>query len=145
MDSRYRSTVLQRPAEDEEERVRRERMDGASNSNTRPYHARSPTQTEFHPPYSPTNGHPRPQFNNPYHPPTPAPLPMPTIAASHIPGPPASPRALTTPYSNDYSSTPREKPTSNYYDPTSDSSERRPSDNSSWHEAQSHTPQVRTQ
>src|SRR5271163_4400292 len=96
MDSMYHSKVMQRPKEDEEDGVRRERMNGASSSNARPYNAGSPTRTEFHPQFSPPNGtHPRPQFNNPYHPPTPAPLPMPT--PSHIPGPPASPLALTAP------------------------------------------------
>jgi hypothetical protein len=142
----YHSAVMQRP-EEEDDDPRRERMNGASSSNTRPYHAPqpgpapSPTQTDFHSPYSPTNGsHPRPQFNNPYHPPTPAPLPMPT--ATHVPGPPASPRTLTAPsaYQSDYQPAPRDKPTSNYYDPTSDSSERRPSESAGWNEG--HTPQV---
>ncbi|KAG4424987.1 putative DNA helicase ino80 [Cadophora malorum] len=90
-------------------------------------------------PYSP----PKHQFNNPY---TPAPL-----TASHIPGPPASPRALTTPSTyqsdreRDYqpAPAPRDKPTSNYYDPTSDSSERRPSETPAWKESQAQTPQTR--
>jgi DNA helicase INO80 len=146
----YHSTVMQRP-EEEADDPRREGMNGASSSNTRPspYQAqaqqapaRSPTQTDFHSPYSPTNGShpPRPQFNNPYHPPTPAPLPMP--AAAHITGPPASPRTLTAPsaYQSDYQPVPRDKPTSNYYDPTSDSSERRPSESAGWNEGQA--PQV---
>ena len=143
MDSVYHSTVMQRPAEEEDEGARRERMNGASSSNARPY---NPTQSDFHPPYSPTNGtHPRPQFNNPYHPPTPAPLPMTTTHNAHIPAP-ASPLAVTAPlaYHSDYApAPPRDKPTSNYYDPTSDSSERRPAENSGWSEGQAQTPQVR--
>jgi DNA helicase INO80 len=140
MDSLYHSTVMQRPVEEDEEGVRRERMNGASNSNT---YTRSPTKPDFRSPYSPTNSHPRPQFNDPYHPPTPAPLPMPTT--SHIPGPPASPRTLAAPstYGSEYQPTPRDKPTSNYYDPTSDSGDRRPAENTPWREAPSHTPQVR--
>ena len=138
MDSLYHSTMMQRPVEDDEEGVRRERMNGASNSNT----TRSSTQPDFRSPYSPTNSHPRPQFNNPYHPPTPAPLPMPTT--SHTPGHPASPRTLAAPsaYASEYQPTSRDKPTSNYYDPTSDSGDRQSTENTAWHEAQSHTPQV---
>lgn len=121
-----------------------------SSANPRPFDARSPTQSNLHPhppppPFSPTNGHPRPQFNNPYHPPTPAPLPMP--APSHISGPPASPHGVTAPqpYASEYPSAPRDKPTSSYYDPTSDSGERRPSEsNASWHDPQARTPQVWT-
>ena len=146
MDSKYHSTVMQRPKEEEEDSARRERMNGTSSSNTRPYNPLSPTQTDFHSPYSPTNGnHPRPSFTNPYHPPTPAALPMPT-PASHIPGPPASPRTLTAPsaYQSDYQPALRDKPTSSYYDPTSDSSERRPSESAGWTEGQTSTTQVRT-
>ncbi len=122
----YHSTVMQRPDEEEEAgRPGRDRINGASSSNTRAYNASSP-QT-VHSTYSPTNGT-RSQFNNPYHPTTPANLPMPTTS-SHISGPPASPRTVTAPqpYQSDYQPAPRDKPTSNYYDPTSDSSERRPS------------------
>jgi DNA helicase INO80 len=146
MDSMYHSTVMQRPTEEEEEGARRERINGASSSNARPYNARSSTQSEFHSPFSPTNGtHPRPQFNNPHHPPTPAPLPMTTPHNAHIPAPPASPITLTAPsaYQSDYPPAPRDKPTSNYYDPTSDSSERRPAENSGWNEGQTQTPQVK--
>ncbi|KAN0115153.1 putative DNA helicase INO80 [Hyaloscypha variabilis] len=62
---------------------------------------------------------------------------MPT-PASHIPGHPASPRTLTAPsaYQSDYQPAPRDKPTSNYYDPTSDSSERRPSESAARSEGQ---------
>jgi hypothetical protein len=160
MDSMYHSTVMHRPKDDDEERARRERiMENATttstsssitttttnaNANPHPFDARSPTQSDFHPPFSPTNGHPRPQFNNPYHPPTPAPLPMP--AGAHIPGPAASPHVVTAPpaYASEYPSAPRDKPTSSYYDPTSDSGERRPAENSHWHETRARTPQVWT-
>ena len=144
MEPSYHSTVMQRPREqeDEEERVRRELVNGASTSNT--YDTRSPTQTNFHAPYSPRNGtHPRPQFNNPYHPPTPASLPIPS---SHIPGPapPTSPRSLGAPltYAGEYQPTPRDKPASNYYDPTSDSSERKPPESAGWKDGLSQTAQV---
>jgi DNA helicase INO80 len=140
--------MYQRPAKEEEDDagvLRRERVNGSSSSNTRPYNtAISPTQSEFHPPYSPTNGAPpRPQFNNPYHPPTPAPLPM--TVSPHIPARPTSPMTLAAPpsYHSDYQPPPRDKPVSNYYDPTSDSSERRPSENTAWSEGQTQTPQVR--
>jgi hypothetical protein len=173
MDSMYHSTVMHRPADDDDERLRRERiLDNASTpsaaastgtvnanpnttagaadgvagasanhpNNPRPFDARSPSQPDFHPPppppFSPTNGHPRPQFNSPYHPPTPAPLPMP--APSH------PPHGVTAsqPYAGDYAPAPRDKPTSSYYDPTSDSGERRPAENASWHDTQARTAQV---
>lgn len=132
---------IQRPKEEEDDAPRRER-NGSSSSNTRPY-ARSPSQTDFHSPYSPTNGtHPRPQFNNPYHPPTPSALPMPV--ATQIPAHPTSPMTLAAPpYHSEYPPTARDKPVSNYYDPTSDSSERRPSQSQAWNEGQAQTPQVR--
>jgi DNA helicase INO80 len=181
MDSIYRSTVMQRPADEDDERLRRERIvENASapstassstanpaaantanaaaantnpianttNPNPRQFDSRSPTQSEFHHPPPPPGSRgfsPQgPQFNNPYHPPTPAPLPMP--AHSHISGPPASPRGVapSQPYSSEYSPAPREKSTSSYYDPTSDSGERRPAENASWHDAQSRPAQVRT-
>lgn len=120
----------------------------SSSSTARPFDARSPTQSDFHPPpppFSPSNGHPRPHFNNPYHPPTPAPLPMPAPSHAHLSGPPASPRVVTAPpaYASEYPPAPRDKPTTSYYDPTSDSSDRRPAEGSSWHHSQSRTPQVR--
>jgi DNA helicase INO80 len=139
--SSYHSTVMQRGVEEDEEGVRRERMNGASNPNTRPYDDRSPTQN-FHSPYSPPNSLSRPRVNDPYHPPTPAPLPIPTT--SHIPVPPASPRTLapSSAFANEYQPPSRDKPTSSYYDPTSDSGDRQPTENSTWHEPQSHPPQV---
>ena len=79
MDSLYHSTVMQRPAEEEQDGVGREGMNG----NTRAYNARSP---DFRSPYSPNNSHPRPQYDN--HPPTPVALPMP----SNIPGSQPTPR-----------------------------------------------------
>lgn len=146
MDSAYHATIMGRPMEEEEESARRDRINGASrpnnlattsiNTSTSTYDARSPTQPEYS--FSPSNGlHPRPQFTSPY-----APLPISHIP--HIPAPhPPSPRSqgLPAPYQNEYQP-PREKPTSNYYDPTSDSSERRPSEISSWTEPQTQTPQV---
>jgi DNA helicase INO80 len=65
-------------------------------------------------------------------------------SSSQIPGPPVSPRALTAPsaYQGEYQPASRDKPTSNYYDPTSDSSERRPSESAGWSEGQTSTPQV---
>lgn len=140
MDS-YPSTVMQQPQEEDEEGAKRgERINGgpSSSNTTRP----SPTTAQtpdFHSPYSPNGTHPRPQFTNPYHPPTPA-----TLSASHIPGP-TSPRTLTTSaYQADYQPAPRDKPTSNYYDPTSDSGDRQPSESAGagWNEGQSQTPQV---
>jgi chromatin-remodeling ATPase INO80 len=121
-------------------------MNGESSSHNRPYVARSPTtQTEFHPPYSPsTNGTSRPQFNNPYHPSTTTPVSMP--ASSHIPGP-TSPTSFGASrpgsYQSDYQPAPRDKPVSNYYDPTSDSSERRPSEPARQIDSQMQTPKVR--
>lgn len=127
MDSTFHATVMQRPKEEEDEVVKRERINGEGSSSTRPpYMAQSPTQPDYRPPFSPTNGNPRPQPYDQYHP-TPPALPMPT--PSHIPGP-ASPLAVaTTPIGyHNYPSATRDKPVSNYYDPTSDSSERRPSE-----------------
>jgi len=152
----YHATVMQRPVEEEQlddekgikgisanASVRRERITngpgGASNTyNSHPHphplpHLSTP-QPEFHPaPYSPTsNGTlPRPQFNNSYHPPTPAALPMPPRAPSSTLG--------VSSYPAEYQ---REKPTSNYYDPTSDSSERRPVEPVAWNEGQTQTSQV---
>lgn len=124
----YHSTVMQR-LEDEEESTRMDRISG---------NTRASPQTQFHPAYSPTNGnHPRPHFPAPA---APSGLPMP--GPSHISVPPASPRTVT-PYQSDYQPA-REKPTSNYYDPTSDSSERRPSESAGgWTEGHKATPQVR--
>ncbi|KAF8861983.1 hypothetical protein BDZ45DRAFT_234600 [Acephala macrosclerotiorum] len=140
MDS-YPSAVMQRPLEDDEEGARRgERINGGpSSSNTRvpPPTAQTP---DFHSPYSPNGTHPRPQFTNPYHTPTPA-----TLSASHIPGP-TSPRSLTAPaYQADLHPAPRDKPTSNYYDPTSDSGDRPPSESAGagWSEGQNQIPQTR--
>lgn len=46
-------------------------------------------------------------------------------------------------YHSDYQPPPRDKPVSTYYDPTSDSSERRPSESGAWSEGKTQTPQVR--
>ncbi|CAG8980418.1 hypothetical protein HYALB_00003983 [Hymenoscyphus albidus] len=137
MDSTFHATVMQRPKDEEEDLVKRERINGEGRP--RAYIAQSPTQPDFRPAFSPTNGNPRPQFNDPYHPPTPAALPIPT--ASHIPGP-SSPLAVATPIGgyHNYPSASRDKPVSNYYDPTSDSSERRPSESG---RVEAQTPQGR--
>ncbi|PQE32041.1 hypothetical protein CJF32_00001644 [Rutstroemia sp. NJR-2017a WRK4] len=156
MDSRFHATVMRRPTEDErnneEEAVRRERviMNGPSGSNTT-YDARSPAQqtqsqsdyrSTFHPPPAISNGAhlspTRPQFNNPYHPPTPSPLPMPPRIPVQPPSSSSSTLVLGAPtYQSDYQ---REKPTGNYYDPTTDSSERRPSE-PSWNDREAKTSQ----
>ncbi|KAI9700358.1 MAG: putative DNA helicase ino80 [Candelina mexicana] len=114
--------MLHRPQDEEEDRLRRESM--ARPSQLPPYPARSPTQPTFNS-YSPTNGSHRQTFDNRYHPPTPAPLPLPpTVARSpHIgPPPPLTTNGLTSLKSPAFS--PRDKPTSTYYDPTSDHAER---------------------
>lgn len=134
MDSAFHSTVMRRPEDEGEEVARRERdrINGASSSSNT--YDVAPQTKLHHSPYSPTNGtHPRPpQFTNTYHPSTPAPLSMPTPTASH---PPASPRSLTasSAYQSELLPAPREKPKSNYYDPTSDSG---PSESAGWREGQ---------
>ncbi|TVY80277.1 putative DNA helicase INO80 [Lachnellula suecica] len=127
--------MYQRPKEEEQDDsvLPLPRMNGSSSSNPRPSPystAVSPTQ----PKYSPTNGAARPQFNNPYHPPTPASLSM--NAPPHIPNHSTSPMTLAAP-----PPPPRDKPVSNYYDPTSD----RPSESTAWSEGQgqTQTPQSR--
>lgn len=86
-----------------------------------------------------------PQFNQ-YHPSTAAPQ----IISSHIPVQPTSnPLSLSTPsYPSERNTTTTfqrdQKPTSNYYDPTSDSSERRPTESSTWSDREAKTSQVRS-
>lgn len=145
----YHSTMMQRPQEEDDERLRRERMNGTSHP-PQPYHVQSPTQSEFHQPLHSTNGaHPRSAYNTtskPY----PAPAdnaPTPMTAASHVavPPPPHSPQRSSGPsvYSSDYQDPARDKPTSNYYDPTSDSSERKPAEpTATWQKGSSSTSQV---
>lgn len=136
MDSRFHSTVMQRPQEDDG----RERMNGTGGNPRQPRNIHSPSHTEFQQPFSPTKAvHPRPTFNNPYHPPTPAPLPLPGVV--HVDKPPVSP--LNASYPTEYQHAPRDKPASNYYDPTSDSSERRPSEAPAWYSGNAQTSQVR--
>ena len=96
------------------------------------YAGQSPTQAVYNGPssYSPTKSLPRrPSFNKQYHSPTPSQLPPPPESTHRAPSE-ASPLISTqTPYqSSEYHSAPRDKPTSNYYDPTSDSGEPRPAD-----------------
>lgn len=114
---------------DSEDRERRD-------NNSRPFTATSPTQSNFHSStYSPNGAPLRAQYINPYNPTSPSPIPIP--ASSHILGSQASP------YQSEYQPVPRDKPSSGYYDPTSDSIERRPSENTAWSEAQNTTSQVR--
>lgn len=124
---------------------------GASSSSSSTANSRPPPppshlpQPDFHPSFSPNGAHqpslPRPQFNNPYHPPTPAPLPMPPL--NRIPPTPASPVTLAPPstYPAEYQSSPRDKPSTAYYDPTSDSGDRRQVE-SGWNDRGSQTPKV---
>lgn len=130
---------MQRPQEDEEAgslpRTDDQRSHVASHNS--PYGARSPpgaqdqsSYTTPIQPYSPPNGLPRrPSLGNQYHPSTPAQLPLPanlhsaTSQASPL-GPPSTAPIYQ---SSDYTLAPRDKPASNYYDPTSDSSAVKPS------------------
>ena len=106
---------MQRPGEEEERRDRTQNSYSAARSPT------SPTQRIF----------PRPTtFSSQYHPPPPASLPLPGPA--YIERTPASPRAPL------YQSAPRDS----YYDPTTDSSSRRPAETASWHNGHAQTPQV---
>ncbi|KFY75517.1 hypothetical protein V499_04516 [Pseudogymnoascus sp. VKM F-103] len=135
MDSNFHSTVMQRPQDEEDERLRRERLNHVANQNSPLplYAGQSPTQAAYNGPssYSPTKSLPRrPSFTKQYHPPTPSQLPPPPPGSAHRAPSEASPLVATqTPYqSSEYHSAPRDKPTSNYYDPTSDSGEPRPGD-----------------
>lgn len=118
----YQNTALQRPPDEEEDRLRREGI--ARSIQLPPYTARSPTQSTFNS-YSPTNGSHRQTFDNRYHPPTPAPLPLPpTVGRSPQfgPPPPLITDGLAPLKSPAYS--PRDKAPSTYYDPTSDHADR---------------------
>ncbi|KAI9721517.1 MAG: putative DNA helicase ino80 [Candelaria pacifica] len=131
----YQNTVLHRPQDEEEDRLRRESI-GRSNQ-LPPYTARSPTQPNFNS-YSPTNGSHRQTFDNRYHPPTPAPLPLPpTVARSPQvgPPPPLTTNGLTPLMGPAFS--PRDKAPSTYYDPTSDHAERSTSRSRSHYSRQS--------
>lgn len=115
----YQNTIMQRPQDEDEERSRRD-----GNART-PYTARSPTQPAFNSySHSPTNGSRQP-FDSRFHPPTPASLPLPpAVARSPRIGPPPSltPNGFTPLKGPAYS--PRDKPQSTYYDPTSDHADR---------------------
>jgi hypothetical protein len=106
---------------EDEERTRRISM--ANTSQQSPLVARSPSIPQYNPPYSPTsNAHARPTFNSQYHPPTPAPLPIPSSIGPPV-RPPPSPTSYDLPSINGSAYRPqhaREKSTSTYYDPTSD-------------------------
>lgn len=146
--SAYHSTVMQRPQEEDDERLRRERMNGSSQP-PQPYHAQSPTQSKFHQSLHSTNGaHSRSSYTNttdPY-PAAAENAPAPMTAASHVAiPPPHSPQRSSGPsiYSADYQDPIRDKPISNYYDPTSDSSERKPAEPSAaWQKGSSSNLQV---
>jgi len=124
----YRSSVLQRAPDEEEDCLRRDKM---STQHPPPYTTRSPTQAHYNS-YSPTHGsHQRPNYSNQYHPqaPTPAALPLPpVINDSPRLGPPSSPTTHKLPPMNGSAYGPRELGASTYYDPTSDHSDR----NISW-------------
>lgn len=139
---------MQRPQDEEDERLRRERLNHVANQNSPLplYAGQSPTQAAYNGPssYSPTKSLPRrPSFTKQYHPPTPSQLPPPPPGSAHRAPSEASPLVATqTPYqSSEYHSAPRDKPTSNYYDPTSDSGEPRPADPTR-HNGQNPAPQV---
>lgn len=127
---------MQRPQEDEGSLARPDQLGHVASHNS-PYAARSPPRAQSQnsyattlPPYSPPNGLPRrPSVSNQYQPTTPAQLPLPT----NLHGATTQPSSLGTPstgptyLSTDYTPAPRDKPASNYYDPTSDSSAVKPS------------------
>lgn len=136
MDSNFHNTVMQRPQEDEDSLPRPDQLGHVASQNS-PYAARSPpraqSQSSYATPlalYSPPNGLPRrPSFSNQYQPSTPAQLPLPTNLHSATTQPPSQGPPPTGPtyLSTDYTPAPRDKPQSNYYDPTSDSSAAKPS------------------
>lgn len=139
MDPNFHNTVMQRPQEDEGNEGSLPRPDqlGLVGSHNSPYAARSPpgaqSQSSYATPlplYSPPNGLPRrPSFSNQYQPSTPAQLPLPPNLHSATTQPPSlgPPSTGPTYLSTDYTPAPRDKPSSNYYDPTSDSSAVKPS------------------
>ncbi|ESZ93284.1 putative DNA helicase INO80 [Sclerotinia borealis F-4128] len=161
MDSRFHATVMRREENDQEEAVikRDGIMNGPSTTSTTSgsnitYDVGSPRQQSqsgirslLNPsPTTSTGAHP--QFNQQYHPPPAAPQLIP----SHIPlqstSTSASPIGLglgsgIPSYQSDRDSgyQRNQKPTSNYYDPTSDSSERRPKE--SWSDREAKTRQNR--
>jgi hypothetical protein len=123
----FHSKVLQRPQDEEEDRLRREKMTGSSQQHP-PYTSHSPTHPHFNPPFSPTNGSHQRHFSNQYHPPTPAPLPIQAGSQNTHSGPPRSPTSNGLPPLKGSGYPPRDKPKSTYYDPTSDQGDV----NSSW-------------
>ncbi len=106
---------MQRPGEEDERRDRTQNSYNAARSST------SPTQRIF----------PRPTtFSAQYNPPPAANIPL--SSPAYVERTPAS-----------YQSAPRDTPpTTTYYDPTSDSSSRRPLETASWHNGHAQTPQV---
>lgn len=166
MDSRFHSTVMRRAEDDEEKAVSVIRRDGIMNGPSTtsttsgsniPYDVASPrqqSQIEIRSILNPSSTLPpgaNPQFNQ-YHQPTTAPQ---LIPSSHNPSSASGSGSgsgsnlglvLNTPsYQSDRDSSYQrdQKPTSNYYDPTSDSSERRPTAKESWNDREAKTSQVR--
>jgi hypothetical protein len=125
----YHTTVLQRPQEEEEQRLRRENMTGSKP----PYTSHSPTLPQYGPPFSPTNGSHQRHFNNQYHPPTQAPPSIQASSQNSHSGPPRSPTTNGLLPHKGSAYPPRDKPTtSTYYDPTSDQG----APNSNWNYSQ---------
>lgn len=158
MDSRFHATVMRRAEDDQEEAASSIRRDGIMNgpsttsvSGSNIIHdvasPRQQSQTEIRSILNPSTFSPGapPPFNQ-YHQPTAAPQ---LIQPAHIPLPTTSTSALglSTPlYPKERDSTYQrdQKPPSNYYDPTSDSSERRPTVTESiWSDREAKTSQVR--
>lgn len=158
MDSRFHATVMRRPEDDEEEAVIRRNgiMNGPSTINTSTtngsnisYDIASPrqqSQTEIRSILNPssTNSTGAHLHFNPYHSSTAAP---PQLIPPHIPLPPTSAGLTLGPPSYQIERDPNysrdQKPISNYYDPTSDSSERRTTEQSWSDRKANNTSQVR--
>lgn len=120
--------------------MRRERLNGSGQINYGAQSAQSPTQTTFPPLYSPTKTHDRqPLYNSQYNTPQ-ASLPMPHSA---LPPRPVSPISKPAIYPTEYQDAAREKSTSAYYDPTSDSGERVKQEPPAPYNYQAQTPQVK--
>ncbi|RKF56693.1 putative DNA helicase INO80 [Erysiphe neolycopersici] len=137
MDPLFHSTVMRHSEGlEENDGARQERLNGAINSNTQTYAARSPTLIDIRIPFSPTHGELHLHSNHKFSTPTTTALPM-QSGSSDLPSPHllASPPILSTPsiYQDEYHSTTR-----NYYDPTSDSSNRQTLDTTRWTDVKTH-------
>ncbi|KAI9818404.1 MAG: putative DNA helicase ino80 [Pycnora praestabilis] len=113
--------MIHRSQDEEDERLRREKMTGSSQQHPA-YSAHSPTHRPYNS-YSPTNGsHPRSSYNEQYRPSSASSIP-PLSAVDRSPGlgPSSSLGSNGLPAVNGSAAySPREKPSSTYYDPTSD-------------------------